>query len=97
MALTQVTGGLIASGQTITTPTITTPTITGQLNNPTWTTGTRPASPITGTQGYNTTTGQLEIYNTSGGWVNAGTTGNSYSVEYLVVAGGGGGGSPQSA
>jgi hypothetical protein len=74
MALTQVTGGLIASGQTITTPTITTPTITGQLNNPTWTTGTRPASPVTGTQGYNTTTGQLEIYGAAG-WANAGTSG----------------------
>jgi hypothetical protein len=87
MALTQVTGGLIASGQTIASP-----TISGQLNNPTWTTGTRPASPINGTQGYNTTTGQLEIYNTVGGWQNAGTSGATYTASYLIVAGGGSGG-----
>ena len=58
----------------------------------TWTTGTRPSSPVTGQVGYNTTTGQLEIFNTVGGWVNAGTTGIQYTANYLVIAGGGGGG-----
>jgi hypothetical protein len=33
MALTQVTGGLIASGQTITTPTLNTPTITNYIES----------------------------------------------------------------
>jgi hypothetical protein len=33
MALTQVTGGVIASGQTITTPTLTTPTITNYIES----------------------------------------------------------------
>lgn len=33
MALTQVTGGLIASGQTITTPTLSTPTITNYIES----------------------------------------------------------------
>ena len=42
---------------------------------PNWTTATRPASPVTGQTGYNTTTGQLEIYNaTYGTWANAGTS-----------------------
>ena len=61
-------------------------------NITTYTTATRPASGTTGQLGYNTTTGQLEIYNTIGGWVNAGTAGNTYSVDYLIVAGGGAGG-----
>ena len=46
---------------------------------PSWTTATRPASPTTGQTGYNSTTGQLEVYG-SLGWVNAGTSGNSYTV-----------------
>ena len=33
MALTQVTGGVIASGQTITTPTLSTPTITNYIES----------------------------------------------------------------
>ena len=65
---------------------------TNGITNATWTTAGRPASPVTAQQGYNTTTGQLEIYNTVGGWVNAGTQGNAYVVSYLLVAGGGGGG-----
>ena len=43
MALTQVTGGLIASGQTINTP-----TISGYINLATWTTGTRPTITTSG-------------------------------------------------
>jgi len=37
----------------------------------TWTTGTRPASPITGQTGFNTTLGSLESYNGSA-WVSGG-------------------------
>jgi len=66
MALTQVTGGLIASGQTITTP-----TISGYINLATWTTGTRPGSPTTGQAGFNTTLGVLETYNGTA-WVSGG-------------------------
>jgi len=65
---------------------------TGGAYIPTGTTAQRPTSPVNGMTRYNTTTGQLEAYNTVGGWVNAGTAGNIYTVSYLVVAGGGGGG-----
>lgn len=65
---------------------------TNGLTNATWTTATRPSSPSTGQQGYNTTTNQIEVYNsTYNNWVNAGTS-PIYSSSYLVVAGGGGGG-----
>ena len=87
MALTQVTGGVIVSGVTITNP-----TISGYLNLPTWTTATRPSSPVTGTQGYNTTTGQIEVYNTTYAIWSAASTAPFYAIDYLVVAGGGGGG-----
>lgn len=66
MALTQVTGGLIASGQTIVSP-----TISGYINLATWTTGTRPGSPTTGQAGFNTTLGVLETYNGTA-WVSGG-------------------------
>jgi hypothetical protein len=63
------------------------------ITNATWTTSTRPSSPSTGQQGYNTTTGQLELYNaTYANWSNAGTAGNFYTASYLIVAGGGGAG-----
>jgi hypothetical protein len=74
---------------------------------PTWTTATRPATPATGQEGFNTTTGVLEVYNGSA-WFAAGTiTANvtaytsgsgTYTTptgaKYLVVqmVGGGGGG-----
>ena len=65
----------------------------GRLNLPTWTTGTRPSSPSTGTTGYNTTTAQIEVYNaTYATWSNAGTSGITYTATYVVVAGGGAGG-----
>ena len=54
-----------------------------------WTTATRPASPVAGQQGYNTTTNCFEIW--SGlAWVNVTT--QTYTVNLLLVAGGGGGG-----
>jgi hypothetical protein len=65
---------------------------TGAIKVPTGTTAQRPASPTNGMTRYNTTTGQLEVYNTASGWANAGTSGVSYSASYLIVAGGGGGG-----
>jgi len=59
----------------------------------TWTTATRPTSPQTGQVGYNTTTFQLEVYNsTYNSWINVNQPGSSYATSYLVVAGGGGGG-----
>ncbi len=60
---------------------------------PTWNTAGRPTGISTGYTGYNTTTAQIEVYNaTYNTWNTAGTPGNTYSVEYLVVAGGGSGG-----
>jgi len=38
---------------------------TNGITFPTWTTGTRPASPATGQVGFNTTTSTMEIYNGS--------------------------------
>lgn len=38
---------------------------TDGITFPTWTTGTRPASPTTGQVGFNTSTGFMEIYNGS--------------------------------
>ena len=55
---------------------------------PTWTTATRPASPVIGQQGVNTTTNAVEIY-TGTLWQNI--IGLQYTVEYVVVAGGGSG------
>ena len=65
---------------------------TNGITNSSWTTATRPTSPSTGQMGYNTTTGQIEVYSAISGWVNAGTAGNFYTSSYLIVAGGGGGG-----
>ena len=55
----------------------------------TWTTGTRPASPITGQTGFNTTLGSLESYNGSA-WVSGGGL-NTQAVQttgFTAVAGG---------
>ena len=43
---------------------------------PSWTTSTRPASPVVGQMGYNTTIGQFDAY-TSNGWVSVATSGNA--------------------
>jgi len=57
---------------------------------PSWTTGTRPASPTAGSSGYNTTLAGLEFY-TGTSWISIqGSVG--YTASYLIVAGGGGGG-----
>jgi hypothetical protein len=63
---------------------------TGALNVPVGTTAQRPATTSNGAIRYNTTMGRIEAYMYAGGWV--GIVSDSYSVEYLVVAGGGGGG-----
>jgi len=80
---------VLSISPTLVTPTISSPTISGNgLVNTSWTTAGRPASPVTGQQGYNTTTGFAEYW--------TGTTWSSYgslvtsSVNYLIVAGGGG-------
>jgi len=52
-------------------------------NFPAWTTGTRPASPIAGQTGYNTSLGQLEVYNGTA-WGSA-----SISASGLPVVSGG--------
>jgi len=54
-----------------------------------WTTAGRPATPTAGQTGWNSTLGQLEAWN---GYVWATVVGQTYSVNYLLVAGGGGAG-----
>ena len=56
---------------------------------PSWTTATRPASPVAGQVGYNTTTGQLENYNGSAWVVNIAATSQGTSGQYLQSAGAG--------
>lgn len=80
----------------------------GALGLPTWTTLTRPLSPATGTVGYNTTTGRMEVW-TGAFWgssaLTAGitttfTSSTTWTVPagitsvtvYIAAAGGGGGG-----
>ena len=53
----------------------------------TWTTATRPASPVAGQFGFNSTINDVEFYNGSS-WSPIVYT---YPIDYLVVAGGGGG------
>ena len=43
---------------------------------PSWTTATRPASPVVGQMGYNTTTGNFDAY-TASGWVSVANSGNA--------------------
>jgi hypothetical protein len=57
---------------------------------PSGTTLQRPASAANGHMRYNTTLGRLETYLPSAGWT--GIVADSYTVEYIVIAGGGGGG-----
>jgi hypothetical protein len=64
---------------------------TGALTVPTGTTAQRPATPVAGMTRYNTTLTAYEVYAGSGaGWVSVAS--NSYTVNYLLVAGGAGGG-----
>lgn len=58
---------------------------------PSWTTSTRPSSPVAGQNGFNTTLGSAEYF-TGSIWVAYGNL-SSPSISYLVVGGGGGGGS----
>ena len=62
------------------------------IANATWTTGTRPSSPVAGQMGYNSTIGSPEWWDaTTSNWIKFSDPA-IYSVEYLVVAGGGGNG-----
>jgi len=63
------------------------------LSLPTWTTGTRPASPINGQMGFNTTLNAIEAYSTSTStWVNsvypgagiANSTGSAWGTSYTT-------------
>ena len=63
----------------------------GGITSPTWTTATRPASPVTGQMGYNSSFGAIEFYNGSS-WVFSSTV-PTIAGSYLIVAGGGGGSS----
>lgn len=61
---------------------------TGGLGNATWTTSTRPASPVAGQQGYNTTTGSVEFYNGTT-WVVTNLTPIVNSITGVIYAGAG--------
>ena len=56
---------------------------------PSWTTATRPGSPVNGQLGWNSTLLVLEAWNGISWQV---VVSQSYSVNYLIVAGGGAGG-----
>ena len=56
----------------------------------TWTTATRPASPIQGQAGFNTTLGVIEVY-TGTAWQLVANR-PTFTATYLIVAGGAGGG-----
>jgi len=74
---------------TLTSPIINGASVTAStLNLPTWTTGTRPSSPVTGQTGFNTTLGSAETYNGSS-WVAGGGL-NTQAVQttgFTAVAG----------
>jgi hypothetical protein len=57
----------------------------GSLNLPTWTTGTRPSSPLTGQTGWNSTLSSMEVYN-GAAWQSITTTGKSIAMS--IVFGG---------
>ena len=80
---------VLSTSPTLVTPIISSPTISGNgLVNTSWTTAGRPASPVTGQQGFNATTGFAEYW-TGTIWSSYGSITPS-SVNYLIVAGGGG-------
>lgn len=58
---------------------------TNGLQFATWTTGTRPASPIVGQMGYNTTTGQFDAY-TSNGWVSVASSNASTGTAMTLIS-----------
>ena len=53
---------------------------------PSWTTATRPASPAVGQMGYNTTTGQMDLYNSSG-WTSIPATGGTVPGNLAFASG----------
>jgi hypothetical protein len=55
------------------------------ITNASWTTAARPASPATGQMGFNSTTGQLDVY-ISGAWANVTTNKTTGSVLQVVSA-----------
>jgi hypothetical protein len=61
------------------TTTLNTLTLYSQLNLGSWTTSTRPTSPVVGSFGYNATTGNVETWNGTA-WVSAGGGGGSGTV-----------------
>lgn len=78
MALTQVSSRLLN---------------TADLTLTSWTTSTRPSSPVAGQMGFNTTTGYPEWYSSdTTSWVQFNSIAPyPYTIEYLIVAGGGSG------
>ena len=54
----------------------------GSLNIPTWTTGTCPASPLTGQTGWNSTLSSMEVYNGSA-WQSIATTGQAIAMSMV--------------
>jgi hypothetical protein len=64
-------------------------TVSSALTLGSWTTNTRPATATTGTLGFNSNIGGIEVY-MLGSWYTLLQT--NYTINYLVVAGGGGGG-----
>ena len=65
-------------------------TVTSSLQLPKGNTAQRPAVPDSGALRYNTTLNRVEAYMPSAGWLNV--VSDSYSIDYMIVAGGGGGG-----
>jgi hypothetical protein len=54
----------------------------GGITSPTWTTATRPASPITGQIGWNSTLSSMEVYNGSA-WQTVATTGKAIAMSMI--------------
>lgn len=66
---------------------------TNGLTLPTWTTGTRPATPANGQFGFNSTLGYIEWYSQSyNSWIGMNSA-PQLSIDMLIIGGGGGGGS----
>lgn len=68
--------GIASYSNTIAIPAGHTLSFDGNLKIPTWTTTGRPASPVTGITGYNTTLGYVEYYDGTG-WFSVGTSGKT--------------------
>jgi hypothetical protein len=64
--------------------------VTSGLQLPSGTTAQRPASPAPGSMRYNSSLKRIEAYMPGAGWSEI--VGDTYTIEYLSIAGGGGGG-----